>query len=213
MHSEAVGLLEMMVVMTALYMQGQSYIEPSIKAVSLQSVFLSALFVALYLESGDVGLLFLSAITLAMRGAVVPYMMLRQVRPSGRTLRETESSQRIASLIVVGAMVVMAGYALFTLILLPAVSAPSASVAFVLLLLSFLLIITRHNTLVQMSGYLEEENAVLLFGALIAPGLPLLMEVAVALDIFGVVLVGVIISAEREAFRTLEPEDLEQLSG
>ncbi|MDG6965902.1 MAG: hypothetical protein JRM75_04480, partial [Nitrososphaerota archaeon] len=97
--------------------------------------------------------------------------------------------------------------------LLPDLSNPSASVPFVLVLLSFLLIATRKNALTQMTGFLEEENAVLYAGALIAPTIPLLIEFAVVLDVLGVILVGVILSATRDVLRTLEEPELEQLTG
>jgi hydrogenase-4 membrane subunit HyfE len=40
-----------------------------------------------------------------------------------------------------------------------------------------------------------------------------LIEFAVVLDILGVVLVAVILSAQRDIFQTLEPADIDQLSG
>lgn len=119
----------------------------------------------------------------------------------------------IPAFILVGIILIIIGYALFKTILEPYIPNTQVSVAFTLLLLGFLLIITRRNALVQMTGYIEEENAILYAGALIAPTIPLLIEFAVVLDIFGVVIIGVILSAQRDVFHTLEPSDLEQLSG
>lgn len=108
---------------------------------------------------------------------------------------------------------IIIGYALFRTILAPFIPNSQVSVPFSLLFLGFLLIISRRNALVQMTGYVEEENAILYAGALIAPTIPLLIEFAVVLDIFGVVIIGVILSAQRDVFHTLEPADLEQLRG
>jgi len=210
---EVAGLLGILVILSALYLQSQTFVDPTIRAVAAQSLLLGGLFVVLFLESGVVDLLYLAVITAAVRGILIPMVMLYQVRRFKHSLRETGTGQRVPSLVIVGVVMVIGGYALFKTALLPTLSNPSVSVPFVLILLSFLLIVTRRNALSQMSGFLEEENAVLYAGALIAPTIPLLIEFAVVLDVLGVVLVGVILSATRDVLRTLEEPELEQLSG
>ncbi len=211
--AELSGLFGILVILSALYMQGQSFVDPTIRAISFQSFAISALFVVLYFQSGDIDLVYLAVITSVVRGILIPRVMLFQVRNFKHSLRETGTGQRIPSLIIVGIIFVIGGYAIFRSVLLPASIDPLASVPFALLLLSFLLIFTRRNALMQMTGFLEEENAVLYAGALIAPSIPLLVEFAVVLDVLGVVLVGVILSASRDVFLTLEPPELKELSG
>jgi hydrogenase-4 membrane subunit HyfE len=140
-------------------------------------------------------------------------VMLYQVRHFKHSLRETGTGQRIPSFVILGVIVVIVGYGLFRTVLLPVLPNSLVAVPLVLILLSFLLIITRKNALMQMTGFLQEENAVLYAGALIAPSIPLLIEFAVVLDVLGVVLVGVILSATRDVLHTLESPDLEQLTG
>lgn len=207
------ALLGIIVILTGLYMQGQSFVDPTIRAILVQSFLLSALFGILAIQSNNIDLFYLAVLTAIMRGVTVPRIMLYQVRKFKHSLRETGAGQRVPALIILGVIIVIAGYALFKSIIEPFVPNAETSVAFVLLLLGLLLIISRRNALVQMTGYVEEENAVLLAGALIAPTIPLLIEFAVVLDIFGVVIIGVILSAQRSVFHTLEPADLEQLSG
>ncbi len=194
-------------------MQGQTFVDPTIRAISAQSFILTAFFSILFFQSGDMNLLYLAGVTAVVRGVLIPTVMLRQVQAFRHSLRETGTGQRIPSLIILGVIVVIGGYAIFRAILLPILPNPLASVPFVLLLLGFLLIVTRRNALMQMTGFLEEENAVLFAGALIVPSIPLLIEFAVVLDILGVVLVGVLLSATRNVLQTLEAPDLEQLSG
>lgn len=207
------ALLGILVILTALYMQGQSFVDPTIRAILVQSFLLSVLFGILAIQSNNIDLFYLAVLTAIIRGITVPRIMLYQVRKFKHSLRETGTGQRVPALIILGVIIVIAGYALFKSIIQPFVPNSETSVAFVLLLLGLLLIISRRNALVQMTGYVEEENAVLLAGALIAPTIPLLIEFAVVLDIFGVVIIGVILSAQRSVFHTLEPADVEQLSG
>ena len=211
--AEIEGLLGIVVILSALYMQGQSFVDPTIRAISAQSFIITAIFAILYLQSGDVNLLYLAGVTAVVRGALIPMVMLYQVRRFKHSLRETGTGQRIPSFIIIGVILVIVGYGLFKTVLLPALPSSFVAVPLVLILLSFLLIVTRRNALMQMTGFLEEENAVLYAGALIAPSIPLLVEFAVVLDVLGVVLVGVILSASRDVLRTLDSPDLEQLTG
>jgi hydrogenase-4 component E len=201
------------VILSALYMLGQAYIDPTIRAIAIQSFLISALLVILFLHTEDVNLLYLALITAVMRGVVFPRIMLYQVRRFKHKLRETGVGRKTPVLVITGIMIAIIGYALFRSVVFPLLTNAQLSVPFVLLLLGFFLIITRRNTLGQMSGYVQEENAILYIGALIAPGIPFLIEFAVVLDILGIVLVAVILSAQRDIFQTLEPADIDQLSG
>jgi hydrogenase-4 component E len=211
--TEISDLLGILVILSALYMQSQTFVYPTIRAISVQSFIITALFVILFLQSGDLMQLYLAGITALIRGILIPMVMLYQVRRFKHSLRETGAGQRIPSFVVLGVIIVIGGYALFKSVLLPVLPTPLVSVPFALLLLGFLLIVTRGNALMQMTGFLEEENAALYAGALIVPSIPLLIEFAVVLDILGVVLVGILLSATRDVLRTLESPDLEQLTG
>ncbi len=211
---EIEALLGILILLSALYMQGQSFVDPTIRAILVQSLLMSALFAIIGIQTGNIELFYLATLTAVMRGITVPRIMLYQVRKFKHSLRETGSTgQRIPALIILGVLMIIVGYSLFRAILAPSLPNSQVSVAFTLLLLGLLLIISRRNALVQMTGYVEEENAILYAGALIAPTIPLLIEFAVVLDIFGVVIIGVILSAQRDVLHTLEPADLEQLRG
>jgi hydrogenase-4 component E len=201
------------VILSALYMLGQAYIDPTIRAISIQSFLISVLLGILFLHTEDANLLYLALITAVMRGVVFPRIMLYQVRRFKHKLRETGVGKKTPTLVIAGIIIAIIGYALFRSVLFPFLTNTQLSVPFILLLLGFFLIITRRNTLGQMSGYVQQENAVLYMGALIAPGIPFLIEFAVVLDILGVVLVAVILSAQRDISQTLEPADIDQLSG
>jgi hydrogenase-4 component E len=201
------------VILSALYMLGQAYIDPTIRAIATQSFLISVLLGILFLHTEDVNLLYLALITAVMRGVVFPRIMLYQVRRFKHKLRETGVGKKTPMLVIAGIIIAIIGYALFRSVVFPFLTNTQLSVPFILLLLGFFLIITRRNTLGQMSGYVQQENAVLYIGALIAPGIPFLIEFAVVLDILGVVLVAVILSAQRDIFQTLEPADIDQLSG
>jgi hydrogenase-4 component E len=212
-YNAFVELLGISVILSALYMLGQTYIDPTIRAIAIQSLMISALLGLLFLSTNDINLLYLALITGVMRGIVFPRIMLYQVRRFRHKLRETGVGKKTPMLIIIGIIISIIGYGLFKSIVFPFLPNTQLSVPFILLLLGFFLIITRRNTLAQMTGYIQQENAILYIGALIAPGIPLLIEFAVVLDILGIVLVSVILSAQRDVFHTMEPADIDQLSG
>ncbi|MDG6926749.1 MAG: hypothetical protein JRN09_09385, partial [Nitrososphaerota archaeon] len=74
--AELSGLFSILVILSALYMQGQSFVDPTIRAISFQSFAIAALFVVLYLQSGDITLVYLAAITAVIRGILIPRVML-----------------------------------------------------------------------------------------------------------------------------------------
>lgn len=212
-YNAFVELLGISVILSALYMLGQTYIDPTIRAIAIQSLMISALLGLLFLSTNDINLLYLALITGIMRGIVFPRIMLYQVRRFRHKLREIGVGKKTPMLIIIGIIISIIGYGLFKSIVFPFLPNTQLSVPFILLLLGFFLIITRRNTLAQMTGYIQQENAILYIGALIAPGIPLLIEFAVVLDILGIVLVSVILSAQRDVFHTMEPVDIDQLSG
>lgn len=212
-YNAFVELLGISVILSALYMLGQTYIDPTIRAIAIQSLMISALLGLLFLSTNNINLLYLALITGAMRGIVFPRIMLYQVRRFRHKLRETGVGKKTPMLIIIGIIISIIGYGLFKSIVFPFLPNTQLSVPFILLLLGFFLIITRRNTLAQMTGYIQQENAILYIGALIAPGIPLLIEFAVVLDILGIILVSVILSAQRDVFHTMEPADIDQLSG
>jgi hydrogenase-4 component E len=211
-YDEIMGFLGISTILSSLYMQGQSFVDPTIRAIAIQSLIITALIVILFFNTGDLNLLYLAIITGIMRGIVFPLFMLYQVRHFKHKLRET-GNQKTPSLVLAGIIVVIIGYAIFRAVLSPYFLNPQVSVCFILLLLGFLLIMTRKNYLTQMCGYIQEENAILYAGALIAPGIQILTEFAVVLDVLGVVIIGAILSAQRDVSKTFESSDLDELSG
>jgi hydrogenase-4 component E len=73
-------------------------------------------------------------------------------------------------------------------------------------------IITRFNALNQVVGYLVLENGVYLFGLILAPEVPLLVEMGILLDVFVAVFVmGIAIFHISREFDHLEVDQLTTL--
>ena len=88
----------------------------------------------------------------------------------------------------------------------------AGTIALACVLLSVLMMITRAKALPQVVGFLSMENG-LFFAATSAPyGMPMVVELGIALDVLiGVLILGVFIFQIREQFDSLDIRHLERL--
>jgi len=163
-------------------------------------------------------LIALSALTAAIRGILIPVLIVRNLHETPWRARENRPVIKTGSSILIALALVVFGLWLFSWSIgsLPGTAGRYVALPFAMLLQGAFLIISRRNAFIQMIGYLEVENAVLLLGAWGVPGLPLVIEAAVVLDLLGIVVVAGIImrmresstSADDRAARAAAAEDL-----
>ncbi|MHB1866151.1 MAG: hypothetical protein ACYCPN_02125 [Thermoplasmata archaeon] len=210
---EIVGLIGVGILLTALFLQAESFVDPQIRGIALQSLFLAALLGWLAWTERNLDLAFLAVLTVAIRAVVIPYVLRRQIRAFRWRSREIHAANRVTGHALAAVAVAVIAWFVFQETLASVFPQPGAALPFVLLVQGLLMLATRSNTLVQVIGYLEEENAIVYAGALFASGFPLFVEIVVFLDVLGVVLVGVILSIQRDVMGTPEAATLEELAG
>ncbi len=148
-----------------------------------------------------------------VRAVFIPFVLRRQIRAFRWRVREMYAAGRVTSHALAAVALAILAWFVFQETLAGIFPETGAALPFILLLEGLLMLATRSNTLVQVVGYLEEENAVVYAGALFAQSFPLFVEVVVFLDVLGVVLVGVILSIQRDVIGTPEEAALEELAG
>jgi len=210
---EIAGLVGAGILLTALYLQAESFVDPVIDGIAVQSLLLAGLLGWLAYVQSSVDLAFLAGITVAVRAVLIPYVLRRQIRAYRWRVRERRAAHRVTGHALAAVAVAIVAWFVFQETLAGTFPQPGAGLAFVLLAEGLLMLATRTNALVQVVGYLEEENAIVYAGALFARGFPLFVEVVVFLDVLGVVLVSVILSVQRDVIGTPEETHLEELAG
>ncbi|HLY76307.1 MAG TPA: hypothetical protein VKT21_00290 [Thermoplasmata archaeon] len=210
---EVVPLLGVGILLTALYLQSESFVDPLVRGAATQSALIALLLGWLAWTDRNVDLAVLAVLAVGIRVLLIPYVLRRQIRAFRWRARELHASHRVTGHVL--AAVALAGVAwfIFQQTLAPAFPELGSALPFVLLVQGLLMLATRGNTIVQVIGYLEEENAVVYAGALFAHGFPLFVEVVIFLDVLGVVLVGVILSIQRDVTGSPEETVLEELTG
>ena len=211
--TEAIALVGVGILLTALYLQAESYVDPLIRGIALQSFLLAVLLGWLAWTTQSLDLALLAALTVAVRALFIPYVLRRQIRAFRWRVRELHAAHRVTGHALAAVALAIIAWFVFQQTLASIFPEPGAALPFVLLVQGLLMLATRSNTIVQVIGYLEEENAIVYAGALFAKSFPLFVEVVVFLDVLGVVLVGVILSIQRDVTGSPEESPLEELSG
>jgi hydrogenase-4 membrane subunit HyfE len=158
--------------------------------------------------------LYLSAgLTFALKVLFLPWLLHRLIRRL-EVYWDTEQLINISGTMLIGLVVVVFAFGLTQPITqLAATSSKSAiGIAVSVILLAFLMMITRRKAMSQVVGFLSLENG-LFFGAMSATyGMPMVVELGVALDVLVAMLVlGVFFFQIREQFDSLDLHNLESL--
>ncbi len=189
-----VEFLGILIILVTFEMINQSYMKPMINAVSLQSTLLALLIGVIGVQRYSAEILILAILTFFVRGLLIPSIMWHDIRKNP-IWNYREVGTRVPSLVLIGVILTIVGYITYRL-LYPLFNIRGGALPVTLLLLSFLIIIARKNALAQLVGYISEENSLLYAGAL--SNLPMILEAGVLLDLLGIVLVSIILAAEKE---------------
>lgn len=158
-------------------------------------------------------LYFSALLTLGLKVIFLPWLLHRLIRRLG-VYWDSEPLVNPASTMLLGLLVVIFSFGLAQPIAALASTATrnAIGIAVAVVLLAFLMMITRRKAMSQVVGFLSMENG-LFFGAMSATyGMPMIVELGVALDVLVAMLVlGVFFFQIREQFDSLDLHNFESL--
>lgn len=160
------------------------------------------------------GHMYVSALlTLALKVLFLPWLLHRLIRRLG-VYWDSEPLINPAGTMLLGLLIVIFAFGLAQPIAALASTATrnAIGIAVAAVLLAFLTMITRRKAMSQVVGFLSMENG-LFFGAMSATyGMPMIVELGVALDVLVAMLVlGVFFFQIREQFDSLDLQHLETM--
>jgi hydrogenase-4 component E len=190
---------------------GVSRIRAVITAVACQGMVLGVL--PLLVEGVGLWAILVMAATIALKGFVIPSLLLRAMREANIQHEVTPIISYISSLLLGAAGT---GLAMMFSSTLPLAARDTglllvpASLATVWT--GFLMLTTRQKAIMQVLGYLLLENGIFLFGLLLLEAMPFLVEIGILLDLFtGVFVMGIIIHHISREFSSISTEHLTEL--
>lgn len=200
------------VLLLNIFALGNSRIPSVIRIVGFQGGVLGLLPVLVHEQIGITAIL-VSVGTVLVKGLVIPSMLLRAMREA-QIRREMTPLIGFLPSMVLGAISFGLSAALAQELPLAKdhlgpVLVP-ASLATVLV--GFIMLTTRYKAISQVVGYLLLENGIFIFGMLLLEAMPLVVELAVLLDLFvGVFIISIIVHHINEAFASLDTRKLDLL--
>ncbi len=193
--------LSSLILVTAFYMQGQEFIRPMIRGQLVQSILLAVISVMMGIITGDADFIILAALLVVLRGFLITYFLEKGIMKSQVHLHEKHVSVAylfLISLIFVLTAVLIVYSVVFSGIRTESITGNQGILVFPLALFfqGLFLIASRRTTYAQIMGYIEEENAIVLFAVFLLP-IPLLIEASVFLDVLALVVISSVVVVEK----------------
>src|SRR5271169_4502971 len=158
-------------------------------------------------------LYFSAALTLVLKVGLLPWILLRLVRRL-EAHWDSEPLINIPTTMLLGVALVIFAFGLAQPIsaLATTITRNTLGIALAVILLAFMMMITRRNAVTQVVGFLAMENGLFFAATSATYGMPMVVELGIALDVLvGVFILGIFFFQIREQFESLDLHHLEAL--
>lgn len=210
---QLINTLSAVVLLISFAMLSQRRVINLVKLLATQGALLSAATLLVAWRTGEAHLYISALLTLSLKVLFLPWLLTRLIRRLD-VYWDSEAIINPSGTMLIGLGIVVFSFGLAQPIAEFASTATRSTIgiAVAVILLSFLTMITRRKAMSQVIGFLSMENG-LFFGAMSATyGMPMVVELGIALDILVAMLVlGVFFFQIREQFDSLDLHHLESL--
>jgi hydrogenase-4 component E len=211
--TQFVNLLGSVLLMLAFAMTAQRRILSLIYLFTLQGATLVLSTAVVGYVTNQPHLYLSAAVTGVLKVVLIPYLLHRVVDRLG-IRSEVETLINIPTTMLIGIGVVIFSFNLAKPIaqLSTTLAGGTLGIALACVLLSFLMMITRAKAVPQVIGFLAMENGLFFAATSATYGMPMVVELGIALDVLiGVLILGVFMFQIREQFDSLDIRHLEKL--
>lgn len=164
-------------------------------------------------SSGLTEMYYSAALTLILKVIALPWILHRLIRRLGAQW-DSEQLVNVPTTMLAGLVLVIFAFGLAQPISLMAttITGHTLGIALAVILLAFLMMITRRKAVTQVIGFLAMENGLFLAATSATYGMPMVIELGIALDLLvGVFILGIFFFQIREQFDSLDLRNLESL--
>ena len=154
-----------------------------------------------------------AGVTFLLKVLLIPYLLHRVIERLA-IRRDVETLLNLPTTMLIGIGVVIFAFNLAIPIsqLSATLAGGTLGIALACVLLSFLMMITRAKAVPQVIGFLAMENGLFFAATSATYGMPMVVELGIALDVLiGVLILGVFMFQIREQFDSLDIRHLEKL--
>ena len=208
-----INLFAAMVLLIAFAMLAQRRVLALINLFALQGLVLAASTTLVAYSSNQHHLFYSAALTLLLKVLLLPWILHRLIRKLN-VKWDIETLFNIPTTMLIGIALVVFAFNLAGPIsqMAGTITKSTLGIAIASVLLSFLMMITRSKAVPQVIGFLAMENG-LFFAAITATyGMPMVVELGIALDVLvGMFIMGIFFFQIRATFDSLELKHMEKL--
>jgi hydrogenase-4 component E len=210
---QLVNLLAAILLLVAFAMLSQRRVLTLIHLFAWQGATLATSTAIVAYSTGQAQLYFSAGLTLALKVVLIPWVLHRLIdRLDVRW--DVETLINIPITMLAGIALVIFAFALATPIsqMASTVTRSTLGIALASVLLSFLMMIVRRKAIPQVIGFLAMENGLFFAATSATYGMPLVVELGVALDVLvGTFIFGIFFFHIREQFDSLDIRHMEKL--
>lgn len=210
---QLIDLFAAVLLMIAFAMISQRRILSLIHLYTLQGfVLVVATIIVAYVTSQH-HLFYSAALTFALKVILIPFLLHRVIRKLN-VRWDVEPLINVPATMLIGIVLVIFAFNLAQPIaqLSSSIASGTLGIALASVLLSFLMMITRSKAVPQVIGFLSMENGLFLAATAATYGMPMIVELGIALDVLvGILILGVFMFQIREQFDSLDIRHLEKL--
>ncbi|HET7778107.1 MAG TPA: formate hydrogenlyase [Rudaea sp.] len=213
LSSQLINLGAAVLLLTSFAMLSQRRIVSLVNLFAIQGAALSASTAIVAYTSGQHHLYYSAALSVALKMLLLPWILHRLIRRLN-VRWDTEPLINIPTTMLVGIVLVVFAFGLAQPIsqMSTTIARSTLGIALAVVMLSFLMMITRRKAISQIVGFLAMENGLFFAATSATYGMPMVVELGVALDVLiGMVILGVFFFQIREQFDSLDLQHLEQL--
>jgi len=213
LSGQIVNLLAALLLLISFAMLSQRRILTLIHLFAWQGAALAASTLIVAYSTGQTHLYFSAALTIGLKVLLIPWVLHRLIdRLNVRW--DVETLINIPTTMLVGIALAIFAFALAAPIsqLANTITRSTLGIALASVLLSFLMMIVRRKAIPQVIGFLALENGLFFAATSATYGMPLVVELGVALDVLvGTFIFGIFFFQIREQFDSLDIRHMENL--
>jgi len=212
-YAQLINLFAALLLLLAFAMLTQRRILSLINLFALQGMVLVLSTLVIAYSTDQSHLYYSALLTLALKVLLLPWILHRLIRALN-VRWDVETLINIPATMLIGIVLVIFAFNLATPIsqIAGTVTKSTIGIATACILLAFLMMITRRKAVSQVIGFLAMENGLFLAATSATYGMPMVVELGIALDVLvATLLFGVFFFHIRETFESLDIHHLEKL--
>ena len=213
LYAQLINLFAAILLLLSFAMLAQRRVLSLIDLFAAQGLALAASTAIVAFGTGQHHLYWSAGLTLALKVFLLPWILYRLIRQLD-VKWDVERLINVPTTMLIGIVLVVFAFNLAVPIsqLASTVTRSTLGIAMACVMLSFLMMITRRKAIPQVIGFLSMENGLFFAATSATYGMPMVVELGIALDVLvGVLILGVFFFQIREQFDSLDLKHLEKL--